>query len=489
MPTEPFKKGYDPRRSTGPNVEGLDKFIALAQSDPEKARKLLARLAQKKFVPHEGQRPVMEAHERFLTMCAGRRFGKTKIAAALVLKKVRRDRKMVWWVAPTYKIVKRGYAEVLRQLPDDVLMKPAPPETSFDAGRAVSLRFKNGSRLEFYSAERPEGMLGEGVDFAVLDEAATMPQHVWEQIVRPTLADHQGGALFISTPRGRNWFYKMYQRGQDKLQPNYASWRFPSMANPYIPAEEWEEMAETLPRAVYEQEILADFISNAAAVFRIPENGVAGYLAKPQGHVVLGIDLAKVNDFTVLQGVNSETRQPCYHDRFNSVSWPEQRRRIHDAVETILESASSITVAIDSTGVGDVVYDDLSFEGLDTIPIKFTPQWKQMAVMLLAADLERGNAFLHPAQVNEFESYSYQITDAGRWKFEADSGHDDEVSAMLLAHWCVVNEGVPDVKFLNAATSDENELWGSNYDAEAEAVEDETYTAPSQQALLARGWW
>src|ERR1035437_10035772 len=103
----PFTGGPDPRRGVLPDVKGLERFIALADSDPEAARKLLAGLAAKQFEPHPGQQPVMDAHERFLTLCAGRRLGKTKLAAALVLRKCRRERKMVWWVAPTYKVVKQ----------------------------------------------------------------------------------------------------------------------------------------------------------------------------------------------------------------------------------------------------------------------------------------------------------------------------------------------------------------------------------------------
>lgn len=495
MTLKPFVKN-DPRAMHDSNQAAMERFKVLLATDPERAMKLAESLTSKKFIPHEGQRPVMEARERFLCMCAGRRFGKTKIAAALAHRKARRERQMIWWVAPTYKVVKRGYAEVIRQLPKDVLTRPAPPETSFDAGRSVVLHFKTGSRMEFYSAERPEGMLGEGVDLAILDEAAIMPEHIWNQIVRPTLADRGGQSLFISTPRGRNWFYKMYLMGQDPLKTNYASWRFPSMANPYIPAEEWEEMEQTLPRAVYEQEILADFVSNAAAVFRIPDSGVRP-LQRPEGHVVLGVDLAKHNDFTVFAGVNAGNRQPCYHDRFNAVSWPEQRRRLHDAVEKLeSDGATSLTVMLDSTGVGDVVYDDLSLEGLDAIPIKFTNQWKQMSVMLLAADLERGNAFVHDAQLREFESYAYEITDAGRWKFEAASGHDDEVSAMLLAHWGIVNEGVPDIRMITAGNVNDDISGDSDIWSDEEGVIDGTvaseqiiHVRPSARELLLGGYF
>lgn len=479
----------------------LERFKALMAADPEGARKLVEGLVNKKFIPHEGQRPVMESKARFKTMCAGRRFGKTKIAAALALRKSRKQKMMTWWVAPTYKIVKRGYNEVLRQLPKDVLTKPAPPDTSFDAGRSVVLNFKTGSKLEFYSAERPEGMLGEGVDLAILDEAATMPEHVWQQIVRPTLADRQGESLFISTPRGRNWFYQMYLAGQDELKPAYDSWRFPSMTNPYIPAEEWEEMEQTLPRAVYEQEIMADFISDAAAVFRIPDSAVRP-LQRPEEHVTLGIDLAKVHDFSVIYGVNSGNRQPCYHERFNAVSWPEQRRRIHSAIEKLESNgASDVTVMLDSTGIGDVVYDDLSLEGLDAVPIKFTQQWKQKAVMLLAADLERGNAFVVDAQLRELESYAYEISDSGRWKFEAASGHDDEVSAALLCHWGIVNEGVPNISMLTAGVvGDGNGFQGASaedelddgigyHDAEEENESMTVIDLPTARDLLIGGNW
>lgn len=498
----PFEKGHAPL--TRSNQADMDRLRALMAADPEGAKRLINNLLSKTFTPHDGQRPVMDSHARFKLMCAGRRFGKTKIAAALGHRKARRERMMIWWVAPTYKIVKRGYAEVLRQLPNDVLSRPAPPETSFDSGRPVILHFKTGTRWEFYSAERPEGMLGEGVDLVILDEAATMQEHIWQQIVRPTLADRKGEALFISTPRGRNWFYNMYQRGQDSQYRDYESWRFPSMANPYIPAEEWEEMEQTLPRAVYEQEILADFISNAASVFRIPNTAIQP-IQRPQGHVTLGIDLAKHNDFTVICGVNSGNRMPCYHERFNAVSWPQQRLRIHTAVQKLeANGADGITVMLDSTGVGDVVYDDLSLEGLDAVPIKFTPQWKQMSVMLLSADLERGNAFLHNEQLREFESYSYEITDAGRWKFEAASGHDDEVSAALLAHWGIVNEGVPDVHMLTAGSigdSDVIDSWateeevfdGTYHDAEPVGrdgvVTERVVELPTTNQLLVNGYW
>jgi hypothetical protein len=452
------------KESRQENDARMDRLIALAQADPQAFQQLVQKVMGKMLVPHsEGQKEVLTAEERFLVLCAGRRWGKSQIGAAKALRTARKPRQIIWWIAPTYKVVKRGYEAVVKQCPDELLQKPAPPSSGFDAGRAIRLYFKNGSIMEFYSAERPEGMLGGSCDFMILDEAATMPEHVWTQIVRATLADRKGKALFISTPRGKNWFYRMWMNGQDPQQPEYRSWRFPSRTNPTIDPAEFDGMEAELPLAVYEQEILAEFISNAASVFRFPKgrdpdtgeesndfrSPVIVELQPPQGHVILGIDLAKHNDFSVLFGVRASDRQPCWHDRFNQVSWPKQRALINEAVDEILRTADGVTLVVDSTGVGDVIYDDLAEAGYDVVGIKFSPQWKTSAVQLLSADLERGHAFIIEDMLPEFESYSYSISDSGRWKYEAATGHDDEVSAALLAHWGVVHSGVPNIQTLH----------------------------------------
>ena len=429
-----------------------ERLKALIEADPEAAIKLLQGLSDKVVIPHDGgQKDVLNCEARFQILDAGRRWGKTKIGAKKAVKEARLQRKMIWWVAPTYKVVKRGYNEVLRQLPPELLVKPAPPDTAFDAGRAVILKFKTGSRMEFYSAERPEGMLGEGVDFAVLDEAAIMAKHIWEQIVRPTLMDKKGGALMISTPRGQNWFYNAWLRGQSEKNPEWASWQFPTWSNPYIAPEEIEEMRATLPSVIFEQEVAAEFISDAAAVFRYGADAIVGQV-KPKGQVYMGIDLAKSRDFTVISAVNGDSRRPCYHDKFNSVSWPDQLNRIKGAVHKILkDGAEDVTLAVDSTGVGDPICDDLELEGYDVVPVKFTNQWKQQAVMLLSSDLERGNAYIEECQTDEFQIYSYEHNhETGRTKYAAPEGaHDDEVSAKLLQHWALVNFGTADVRVLD----------------------------------------
>lgn len=323
------------------------------------------------------------------------------------------------------------------------------------------MKFKNGSQMEFYSAERPGGMLGEGVTFAVLDEAATMPSMVWEQVIRPTLTDKRGGALLISTPRGRNWFYKRWQSGQDPENKEWMSWTFPSESNPHLHPDEIEAMRKELPTLIFEQEVLAKFLAAGSSVFRWPEGSVQydplmdnGFVEgiEPVGHLFLGIDLAKTTDYTVIYGARELDRRNVYFERFNSVAWSEQKRRIKRAVHQLIRAgASGVTLIMDSTGVGDPIVEDLEEAGYDVIPINFTT-WKNKMVGLLAKDLEDGNAYiLEDAMRVEFENYAMSATKTGKISYSAPEGeHDDVVSAKMLSHWGMVNEGSPGATLISA---------------------------------------
>lgn len=431
----------------------IDRVLELADADPRQALELLEQMEKLVVRPHKAQREVLKSSAKFRVLNCGRRWGKTKLAAYIVLRKARKSNQMIWWVAPTYKVVKRGYKEILRQIPPDVLSSPPPPDTNFDAGRSVILKFKNGTNIEFYSAERPEGMLGEGVDYAVLDEAALMPENIWAQVVRPTLLDREGEGILISTPRGRNWFFRAWQRGQSEAQKdrNWNSWTFPSWTNETLPEGGVDDLIEDLPAVLVQQEVEAKFIAAGSNIFIVPDEIMQPDLVRPEGHVVLGIDLAKTTDFTVLYGANARTRENCYYERFQDVTWPRQRRRIIRAARKLLkEGATGVTLSIDSTGVGDPMVDELEELGFDVIGMNFTT-WKDKMVKLLAKDMEDGKAFvLNNEQLTEFENYELHVTEKGRVTYSAPQGeHDDAVAAKMLQHWTIVNEGVPDATIID----------------------------------------
>jgi hypothetical protein len=423
------------------------KLREAARRDPASADRALREAAKRAVILHDGGQSLVGADDtRFQILTAGRRWGKTKLAARKLIRAARANPgSLNWWVANYYRNTRRGYQEVVRQMPPAMLAKPAPPPTSND----LRLELKNGSTMEFYSGGNPDALAGAGVDYMVVDEAALIPENVWFQLLRPTLMDSEGGAFIISTPRGRNWFWKLWQMGQQNRE-GYKSWSFTSYDNPYIPNSELDETKASLPEIVFRSEIMAEFVADAASIFRFEDDAVMQTVFEPRGQLYMGIDLAKKEDFTVLSASRADDRMPVFHQRMNELSWPTQIAEIKAAIKYLEDqpAVDAVSLAVDSTGVGDVVFDDLDEAGFDVTPVTFTNAWKQQAVNLLAADLARNQAYILEDQREEFETYEYTISDAGRWKFEAAVGHDDEVSAKLLEHWLTVNEGAPDVNVI-----------------------------------------
>lgn len=479
----------------------LEAWEALREADPAAAARVINQLRRAVFVPHEGgQRTVMASTARFRVLRAGRRWGKTQLAAHEVIKAaLSKPDQMVWWVANTDKNVRRGYRAVKKQTPRLLLAKDPPS----DAANDRILHFKNGSQIEFYTAGSPDALAGEGVHFVVVDEAALIPEMVWQQLIRPTLSDTRGRALLISTPRGRNWFHKAWHRGQDPSKPLYESWHFPTLASPYIDEDEIEDARDSLPALLFAQEYMAEFVANAASMFTLDgetEEGIEWTAVRPgldapAGWVTLGVDLAKKEDFTVITGSNAATGNPCVYERYNEVSWPVQETFIKDVVDDLNADpmVEGVTVAVDSTGVGDVVFDHLEELGMDVVPINFgSGNIKERMVRLLAADLEHGRAKIIEAQRDEFEHYEYEITPNGRYKFSAPEGeHDDKVSAKLLEHWAVVHEAPPGVRVFDPNTdvdlheAEDEELMPPD---ESEAAEEVIPDSPADIMARAEAW-
>lgn len=422
----------------------------LAREDPAAFQKAVREVGKRAFVPHAGgQQTVLSNQTRFRTLAAGRRWGKTKLAAHEVISRARKPGQMIWWVANTYKNVGRGYREVVNQLPPSWLAKPAPSYTSTNK----ILQLKNGTMIEFYSGGSPDALAGEGVDFVVVDEGALIADMVWQQLIRPTLMDTNGDALIISTPRGHNWFWELWRLGQEGRE-GYASWQFAQTANPYVDAAETASAKLELPEIIFRQEIMAEFLAAGASIFGLGierPGAIIDEIADPMGNVFVGIDLAKKEDFTVISAAREVDRMPVYFEKFNQMDWPTIQNRVKVAIESLEQEpdVEGVTVLVDSTGVGEVVYDNLTAQGLDVKPITFTNQNKEQMARLLAADLEKGEAHILGDMKPEFESYEFSLTPSGKYQFEAATGHDDMVSAKMLEHWGLVHEGGQGIEVLD----------------------------------------
>ena len=180
------------------------------------------------YAPHPGQLAIHRARDRrFRTVCCGRRFGKTLLAAAEIIDRGGGEAAGDYgWIAPTYFIAERG-VEAVREIAGGLVriygQNPVRAEFTGQHGPV---------RILFLSADNPDSILGLGFRGILLDEAARIDRDTWHYTIRPTISQTKGWALMISTPRGRNWFYDLFTRGKDPEEQDYAAFSFPSKANP-----------------------------------------------------------------------------------------------------------------------------------------------------------------------------------------------------------------------------------------------------------------
>ncbi len=381
------------------------------------------------YTPHLGQKLCHVSPARFRILANGRRWGKTRFAVAEALRLALAAPVRGWFVAPTFPLSRETWTDFL---------KVCPPELIRDVHKGErSIALINGSLLEWRSGNDEMALRGAGLDFVIIDEAARLKQESWEAL-RPALSDRQGRAILISTPKGRNWFFDMFTRGQDPGQPDYASWQFPSNTNPYFPPEEWEVAQRDLPELVFRQEYMAEFLEDAASVFRNIEKCATGALAEPVAgrRYVLGVDLARLVDFTVLTVMDVEARQVVAWDRFNSVDWLIQKERI----KNMASRYNQAMIVIDSTGVGDPILEDLRRAGLRVQGYKFTNESKTQLVEALMLAFEKEEIHFPPIGVliNELRAFEYEMLPGGTIRYQAPEGHhDDCVISLALAWWGV----------------------------------------------------
>lgn len=290
------------------------------------------------------------------------------------------------------------------------------------------LTLHNGSYIDFGSAERPELMEGFGYDYFVINEGGIVFKKaaIWENTLYPMIK-HATGRI-IGTPKGKNKFESLYRE--------FKHYTFNCFDSPFWTEAEIAAAKATMTEEAFRQEMLAEFIEGAGAVFRRIRDNVAGVLleAPEEGRrYVLGADLAKHSDFTVILIADAESRQIVYHERFNQIDWGIQKARIINAYQKF-KCGSGV---IDATGVGDAIFDDLIAAGLNVEGFKFTSTTKQELVSNLSVAMDNGNIKypLIDTLIDELEMYAYEQRANGNFVYSAPEGfHDDEVMALGLVN-------------------------------------------------------
>lgn len=207
------------------------------------------------------QQQVWNDQSRFKVVAAGRRTGKSRLAAwMLIVEALQADRGNVWYVAPT-----QGQARDIMWL---TLLELGNPVIESSHVNNMQIKLVNGAVISLKGADRPETMRGVSLKFVVLDEYADMKPSVFEQILRPALADLKGKSLFIGTPMGRNHFYELYNYGDKQDDKEYKSWHFTSFDNPLLDPKEIEAAKKSMSSFAFRTEFMASFEAASGGIFK-----------------------------------------------------------------------------------------------------------------------------------------------------------------------------------------------------------------------------
>jgi hypothetical protein len=385
------------------------------------------------YTPHPKQQRIHDSQARYRIASCGVRFGKSWSAAAEAVSMLFYKDVRGWIVAPTLDLSEKVFREVYRYAVE--YCRPYIAEESYSR---KYIKFITGSELQCKTAENLVSLSGEALDFIIIDEAPAIKEEAWTHFLRERITDRKGWVLLIGTPVGRNWYYRMFLKGQEGAG-EYESWNFTTYDNPYVDKEEIDKAKGELPERAFNQQYLAHFISEAGSVFKNIRELISDTLSEPikDRHYVGGLDVAKYQDYTVLTIFDSSTNNLVYFDRWNKTDWSYTYDRANNAVRRY----NNALVYIDSTGVGDAVYEALTKPpyNMNVKPFNFGGGRKTNLIDNLAWNMD--NRKIHypdiPELINELELFEYEISETtGRTSFSSPSGyHDDIVCSLALGAW------------------------------------------------------
>lgn len=380
------------------------------------------------WTPFPAQKEIVDNTAKSTVAVTGIRFGKSMAAAYKALRKIFLNDQHIYIIAPTYDLTLKVFSYV-----EDWLHKGG-----FTKKGAVSIKHrprprittKWGTWLECKSGENPEQMLGERLDLAIIDEAARVPKEVFERYLYGRTKEF----LLTTTPKGKNWLFREFMRA--KKEGN--TFHFTSLDSPLFNEKRWEDAKARLPEDIFNQEYGAKFLDAAASAFRSDDirRAINDLSEEPQPdrRYVVGVDLAKYQDYFALCVIDKYTNGVVYFYRSRNDDYGFQKEKI----KMTSRKYNRARVVLDSSGMGEPVYDDLIQDEINVEPFRFSNQSKKKLIDKLRLYLEQGGITIpdNEALIDELESFEYEITPSGNVRYQAPEGlHDDCVIALALAVW------------------------------------------------------
>lgn len=367
------------------------------------------------------QKAILNSPARYTVTEAATKVGKTAshiiwlFEKALPLKK----NQAVWWVAPVYTQAEIAFNRFRSQV----------SERSFFKANETKLRLTlpTGGIIQFKSAERPDNLFGDDVYAAVFDEFTRAREEAWHAL-RSTLTATNGQCKFIGNVKGKkNWGYRLAQKAKagEANHEYFKITAYQAAEEGLITHDEIEQARRDLPETVFRELYLAEASDDGSNPFGYEhiKRQLGPISTLPA--VCYGIDLAKSSDFTVIIGLDANG-SICKLDRFQK-DWKQ-------TIEVIKGTIGQLPVAIDATGVGDPIVEDIARTHNNVEAFKFTQNSKQQIMEGLAVALQNSKTtVIEGVHRNEMESFEFEYTRLGV-RYTAPEGlHDDTVCAHALA--------------------------------------------------------
>jgi len=381
---------------------------------------------------HPLQREVVNHPASRKVVCAGRRSGKTTLAAYMAVGAFLQGKRVL------LSSTSQDQADVFWEYVTTWLSPLLATPHLYKHEVKRLLRLGRG-QIWVKTGRNPDALRGGAADLLVLDECAYLDPDAWRKVGAPMLADSDGEAVFISTPVRRNWFFELYQQARQDETGRWRAWHFTTHANPYLPQSALDALTADMTREDYQQEIEAQFLEGQGSVFRrVEERCTAPRRAPYAGRFVAGLDWAQTRDYTVIVVLDADTRVQVDMDRFNGVDWALQRGR----VRTMFEKWRPEVIVAESNSVGSPNVEALQREGLPVEAFETTAISKPPLIESLVLAFERGEITALDDDVikGELVAYERRVTPSGRSQYSAPEGlRDDCVIALALAWHGVVN--------------------------------------------------
>jgi hypothetical protein len=241
--------------------------------------------------------------------------------------------------------------------------------------------------------------------------------------------------------KGKNKFHELCSIDDT----DWRHYHFTAFDSPNWTAEELEKIKKRIPDNIWRQEYLSEALDNAGTVFR----NIANCIKEPVTAKIdiMSIDLAKHQDFTVIMLGSTANKQVLKIDRFNNIDWGFQKKRIY----SLWQENGKPKVVIDSTGVGDAIYDDLVRAGMNVQGFKFTSQSKSEIIENLSVAIDNQEIFYPNDKdlLNELSAFGFEITPTRNIRYNAPAGvHDDMVISLALFNYLIKSNIVVNLNWI-----------------------------------------